>query len=167
LKSDLAVHPVRHQLEHRVEAHIFVAVMGYCLMVTLRKKLRSCADGLTAQDVLDKLGFIMIDVRILTADGRMLQIRRYSNKPPYRSQHLMRQTVTAFLTLPALRFCPSQADPTVSLINTGFFPCIILAKMVSYCVGGVCAQTGYKVIGRQNVVGQRTYIRLRSLTAVR
>jgi transposase len=79
LKSDLAVHPVRHQLEHRVEAHIFVAIMGYCLMVTLRQKLRSCADGLTAQDVLDKLGSIMmIDVRIPTADGRMLQIRRYS-----------------------------------------------------------------------------------------
>ncbi len=36
LKSDMAVHPVRHQLEHRVEAHIFVAIMGYCLMVTLR-----------------------------------------------------------------------------------------------------------------------------------
>jgi hypothetical protein len=79
LKSDLAVRPVRHQLEHRVEAHLFVAVMGYCLMVTLRQKLRSCADGLTAQDVLDKLGSVMmIDVRIPTADGRMLQMRRYS-----------------------------------------------------------------------------------------
>ena len=79
LKSDLAVRPVRHQLEHRVEAHIFVAVMGYCLMVTLRQKLRGCADGLTAQDVLDKLGSIMMmDVRIPTADGRMLEMRRYS-----------------------------------------------------------------------------------------
>jgi len=83
LKSDLAVRPMRHQLEHRVEAHIFVAVMGYCLMVTLRQKLRSCADGLTAQDVLDKLGSIMmIDVRIPTTDGRMLQMRRYSQPEP-------------------------------------------------------------------------------------
>jgi transposase len=79
LKSDLAVRPMRHQLEHRVEAHIFVAVMGYCLMVTLRHKLRGCADGLTAQDVLDKLGSIMmIDVRIPTTDGRMLEMRRHS-----------------------------------------------------------------------------------------
>jgi len=83
LKSDLAVRPMRHQLEHRVEAHIFVAVMGYCLMVTLRQKLRGCADGLTAQDVLDKLGSIMmIDVRIPTADGRMLEMRRYSQPEP-------------------------------------------------------------------------------------
>ena len=79
LKSDLAVRPVHHQLEHRVEAHIFVAVMGYCLMVTLRHKLRGSASGLTAQDVLDKLGSIMmIDVRIPTTDGRMLEMRRYS-----------------------------------------------------------------------------------------
>ena len=79
LKSDLAMRPMRHQLEHRVEAHIFVAVMGYCLMVTLRHKLLGCADGLTAQDVLDKLGSIMmIDVRIPTTDGRMLEMRRHS-----------------------------------------------------------------------------------------
>jgi hypothetical protein len=79
LKSDLAVRPVHHQLEHRVEAHIFVAVMGYCLMVTLRQKLRGCAGGLTTQDVLDKLGSIMmIDVLIPTTDGRMLEMRRYS-----------------------------------------------------------------------------------------
>ena len=79
LKSDLAVRPVYHQLEHRVEAHIFVAFMAYCLMVTLRQKLHGCAGGLTGQDVLDKLGAIMmIDVLIPTADGRMLQMRRYS-----------------------------------------------------------------------------------------
>lgn len=78
-KIDLAVRPVHHQLQHRVEAHIFVAFMAYCLMVTLRHKLRGCADGLTAQDVLDKLGSIMmIDVRIPTTDGRMLEMCRYS-----------------------------------------------------------------------------------------
>lgn len=83
LKSDLAVRPMRHQLQHRIEAHIFVAVMGYCLMVTLRHKLRGCADGLTAQNVLDKLGSIMmIDVRIPTTDGRMLEMRRYSQPEP-------------------------------------------------------------------------------------
>jgi transposase len=79
LKSDLAIRPVHHQLEHRVEAHIFVAFMAYCLMVTLRQKLRTHASGLTARDVLDKLGSIMmIDVRIPTTDGRMLEMRRYS-----------------------------------------------------------------------------------------
>ncbi|MEI7902875.1 MAG: IS1634 family transposase, partial [bacterium] len=36
LKSELAVRPVHHQLEHRVEAHILVAFLGYCLMTTLK-----------------------------------------------------------------------------------------------------------------------------------
>jgi len=79
LKSDLAIRPVYHQLEHRVDAHIFVAFLAYCLMVTLRQKLSFHAPGLTARDVLDKLGTIkMIDVRLPTADGRMLEMRRYS-----------------------------------------------------------------------------------------
>lgn len=79
LKSDLAIRPVYHQLEHRVDAHIFVAFLAYCLTVTLREKLRFHAPGLTGRDVLDKLGTItMIDVRIPTADGRMLAMRRYS-----------------------------------------------------------------------------------------
>jgi hypothetical protein len=79
LISDLAVRPMRHQLEHRVDAHIFVAFMAYCLMVTLRHMLRGYAGGLTSQDILDKLGSIMmIDVRIPTIDGRVLEMRRYS-----------------------------------------------------------------------------------------
>jgi len=79
LKSDLAVRPVYHQLEHRVEAHIFVAFLAYCLMITLRQKLRYHAGGLTARDVFDKLGtIVMIDVRIPTTDGRMLEMRRHS-----------------------------------------------------------------------------------------
>jgi len=79
LKSDLAVRPVYHQLEHRVEAHIFVAFLAYCLMITLRQKLRYHAPGLTARDALDKLSAIMmIDVRIPTTDGRILEMRRYS-----------------------------------------------------------------------------------------
>ncbi len=31
LKNDLAVRPIHHQKEGRVEAHIFVAFMAYCL----------------------------------------------------------------------------------------------------------------------------------------
>ena len=79
LKNDLAVRPVYHQLEHRVEAHIFVAFLAYCLMITLRQKLRYHAGGLTARDVFDKLSAIMmIDVRIPTTDDRILEMRRYS-----------------------------------------------------------------------------------------
>jgi hypothetical protein len=79
LKSDLAIRPIHHQLEHRVEAHIFVAFLGYCLMVTLKKRLQSHAPGLTPRAVLEKLKTIqMIDVWLPTTDGRCLVMSRYT-----------------------------------------------------------------------------------------
>jgi hypothetical protein len=80
LKSDLAIRPVHHQLERRVEAHIFVAFLGYCLVATLRQRLRVHAPGLTPQAVLEKLATIqMLDVWLPTTDGRWLVMPRYTD----------------------------------------------------------------------------------------
>jgi hypothetical protein len=77
LKSDLSLRPIHHQIEPRVEAHIFVAFLGYCLTVTLRMKLRSAAPGLTPRAVLQSLSAIqMVDVHIPTTDGRILILPR-------------------------------------------------------------------------------------------
>jgi len=79
LKNDLAVRPIHHQLEERVEAHIFVAFLAYCLMVTLKKRLQAHAPGLTPRAVLDKLKTIqMLDVWLPTTDGRNLVMSRYT-----------------------------------------------------------------------------------------
>ena len=43
LKDDLNLRPIYHQLEQRIEAHIFVAFLAYCLHVTLRARLRPLA----------------------------------------------------------------------------------------------------------------------------
>jgi len=83
LKSDLAIRPIHHQLEHRVEAHIFVAFLAYCLMVTLRQLLRPHAPGLTAQAVLQTLATIqMVDVWLPTTDGRWLVMPRHTHPQP-------------------------------------------------------------------------------------
>src|ERR1700675_4272643 len=55
MKGDLHLRPIHHQLEHRVEAHIFVAFLAYCLHATLRARLKPLAPGLTPRAVLDKL----------------------------------------------------------------------------------------------------------------
>ena len=87
LKSDLAIRPVYHQLEQRVEAHIFVAFLGYCLTVTLKNMLRPHAPGLTPRAVLESLGTIqMVDVQVPTADGRWLTMPRHTQPE---AQHLM------------------------------------------------------------------------------
>jgi hypothetical protein len=77
LKDDLQLRPIYHQLEERIEAHIFVAFLAYCLHVTLRARLKPLAPGLTPRAVLDKLATIqMLDVHFPTTDGRTLIMSR-------------------------------------------------------------------------------------------
>ena len=79
LKGDLHMRPVHHQVEKRVEAHILVAFLGYCLTVTLRLKLKNAAGGLTPRDVLKSFSAIqMVDVHIPTTDGRELVMPRHT-----------------------------------------------------------------------------------------
>jgi transposase len=79
LKDDLQLRPIYHQLEHRIQAHIFVAFLAYCLHVTLRAQLKPLAPGLTPRAVLDKLAAIqMLDVHFPTTDGRTLILSRYT-----------------------------------------------------------------------------------------
>ena len=76
---DLQLRPIYHQVEHRVEAHIFVAFLAYCLHVTLRARLKPLAPGLTSRAVLDKMAAVqMLDVHFPTTDGRMLILSRYT-----------------------------------------------------------------------------------------
>jgi hypothetical protein len=77
LKDDLQLRPIHHQLEERIEAHIFVAFLAYCLHVTLRARLKPLAPGLTPRAVLDKFAAIqMLDVHFPTTDGRTLIMSR-------------------------------------------------------------------------------------------
>jgi hypothetical protein len=79
LKSDLGLRPIHHQLEHRMEAHILVAFLGYCLTVTLRTKLQRSAPGLTPREALAELSAIkMLEVHVPTTDGRTLVLPRHT-----------------------------------------------------------------------------------------
>jgi len=83
LKDDLGLRPIYHQLEQRIEAHIFVAFMAYCLHVTLGRRLRDLAPGLTPHSVLEKLAAMqMIDVHLPTTDGREVVLTRYTQPEP-------------------------------------------------------------------------------------
>jgi len=88
LKSDLGIRPVYHHKEERVDAHVFVAFMSYCLQVTLRHKLRASACGITAQAALETMSRIqMLDVSFETQDGRTLLMQRYTE--PQEDQRLL------------------------------------------------------------------------------
>ena len=111
LKSELGIRPIYHQLEHRVDAHIFIAFLAYCLQVTLRNRLRIHASGLTPAAVLEQFASIqMIDVWIPTRDGRWLILPRYTH--PDRDLQLLLHQLQ--LTL------PSQPPPRISAAPSAF-----------------------------------------------
>ena len=105
LKGDLAIRPIYHQHESRIEAHIFIAFLAYCLHVTLAQQLRPHAPGLTPRSVLEKFGAVqMIDVEIPTTDGRTISLTRYTE--PERELHLLLKCLNLQL--------PAQPPPKIS-----------------------------------------------------
>jgi transposase len=105
LKNDLSVRPIYHQLDRRIEAHIFVAFLAYCLQVTLKARLRPLAGGLTPRSVIEKFaGIQMLDVHLPLTDGRALTVTRYT-EPEKEHQLLLRHMHLAL---------PCQPPPRIS-----------------------------------------------------
>lgn len=89
LKHDLNVRPIYHQKDERIEAHIFVAFLAYCLNVTLKNRLKAKAPGLTPREVWAQLAEIqMVDVHLPTVDGRHIVLPRYT-KPGQNHQLIL------------------------------------------------------------------------------
>lgn len=105
LKDDLAIRPVFHQRQARIEAHIFMAFLADALHVTLGQRLRLLAPGLTARAVLESFAAVqMIDVHLPTTDGRELVLTRYTEPEP-----------TLRLLLDKLRLqLPAQPPPRIT-----------------------------------------------------
>ena len=122
LKSELGIRPVYHHLERRVDAHILIAFLAYCLQVTLKNRLQIHAPGLTPAAVMDKLATIqMIDVWIPTRDGRWLILPRYT-QPSKELQLLMEQVQLALPSQPPPRITAPQANPVT--LPTPAQPCL-------------------------------------------
>jgi transposase len=78
-KNDLGIRPIYHQLEARVDAHIFVCFQAYCLYVTLKHWLKPLASGLTPRQALEEFAKVqMLDVVFPTTDRRKLVMSRYT-----------------------------------------------------------------------------------------
>ena len=79
LKGDLAIRPIHHQRESRIEAHVFIAFLAYCLHVTLGRQLAALAPGLSARSALDKFAALqMVEIHVPTTDGREIRLTRHT-----------------------------------------------------------------------------------------
>src|ERR1700683_2883339 len=113
LKSELGIRPIYHRLESRVDAHILIALLAYCLQVTLMNRLQIHAPGLTPTAVLEKLATIqMIDVCIPTCDGRWLILPRYT-QPAKDLQVLLEQVRMTLPPQPPPRITAPVPPPSV------------------------------------------------------
>jgi transposase len=108
LKGDLVLRPIYHQNPERIEAHIFVSFLAYCLHVTLRRRLAAQAPGLTPRAVIEKFKTVqMIDVHLPTSDGRLLILPRYTQ--PEAELQLLLHTLKLRL--------PAQPPPRLSTVG--------------------------------------------------
>lgn len=114
LKSELGLRPIYHQVEKRVEAHIFVAFQAYALLVTLKKRLEALAPGLTPRAVLEKLATIqMLDVCFPTTDSRWLIMPRYTQPEP-EQQLILHRLGLRLPAQPLPRIKAQEASQTAS-----------------------------------------------------
>ena len=105
LKGDLALRPIFHHTDRRIEAHIFVAFLAYCLHVTLQQRLRALAPGLTPRAVIEKLSAVqMVDIYLPTTDGRILILPRYT-QPEQEHMLLLQRLHLNLPTQPPPRIC--------------------------------------------------------------
>jgi hypothetical protein len=108
LKNDLAVRPVYHQTDARIEAHIFVAFLAHCLQARLKQRLKALASGLTPRAVLDKVAAIqMVDVHLPTTDGRTVVLARHTEPEPDQAVLLQRMKL----------HLPAQPPPRIASTN--------------------------------------------------
>lgn len=83
LKSEVGLRPIFHWVAPRVEAHIMLAFMGYCLWVCLKWKLKALANGLSPRQMLELFRNIqLVEVWFDTVDGRKICLPRITMPAP-------------------------------------------------------------------------------------
>jgi transposase len=83
MKSPLAERPIFHQLEHRTDAHIFLCVLAYHLLVSIEKTLLDQGIHTSWTSVRDTLKTHQVCTVVLpTNDGSCLRIRKAATAEP-------------------------------------------------------------------------------------
>lgn len=114
LKNDLAIRPIYHQKDERIEAHIFVSFLAYCLQVTLKAKIKPLAAGLTPRSVIEKFAAMqMLDVHLPTTDGRELVLTRHT-EPDADLRLLLAHMKLSLPAQPLPKIRIPRTEPTLS-----------------------------------------------------
>lgn len=95
LKTDLGLRPVHHQIERRVEGHLFISVLAYYFVHTIRLQLKGQGIDYSWQTLRNILSSqVRITTTVQRRDGRTVHIRKASRPEP------TQQTLYTALKLP-------------------------------------------------------------------
>jgi hypothetical protein len=119
LKSEVKVRPIWHWTADRVDAHVLVAFLGYCLWVGLKKKAQRAAPSLTPWQVLDQLGpILLVEVWFELKDGRGLCLPRITQPEPAQAL-LLHQLNWTLPQQPPPRVYARDLPPTGPALSVG------------------------------------------------
>jgi transposase len=105
LKTDLGLRPVHHQIERRVDAHLFISVLAYYFVHTIRLQLKAQGLNDSWQTLRKTLSNQMrITATLQRRDGRTVHVRKATRPEP------AQQTIHSVLKLSAN---PGGTQPTV------------------------------------------------------
>ena len=77
MKSPLMERPIFHQLEHRVETHIFLCILAYHLLVAIERRFLNQGVHTSWATLREQLSTHQVVTIVLPAvDGRVLRIRK-------------------------------------------------------------------------------------------
>ena len=84
MKSALGLRPIHHQKEHRVDGHLFITVLAYHILHTIRFKLRQKDVHDSWKTIRDGLStLVRVTTELKREDGRVVHIRKSSRLEPY------------------------------------------------------------------------------------
>lgn len=87
MKSPLMERPIFHQLERRVETHVFLCILAYHLLVAIEKTLLDKGLHTSWGTVRETLSNHEVCTIVLpTSDGKVLKIRKASTPEPAHKQ---------------------------------------------------------------------------------
>ena len=96
LKTDLGLRPVYHHMQRRVEGHLFISVLAYYAVHTLRQRLKAEGIGNSWETLRNTLSSqVRITATLQRRDGRTVHVRKASRPEP------AQQRIHAALKLPA------------------------------------------------------------------
>jgi transposase len=87
LKTDLGLRPVYHQIERRVEGHLFISVLAYYVVHTLRLQLKAKGINEAWETTRNTLSTqVRITTTLQRRDGRTVHVRKASRPEPPQQQ---------------------------------------------------------------------------------